>query len=1289
MSANKYWPIFVLIWALFSFFFSPSASLAQKYHTRTFFEEDGLTSNTVFNAAQDSLGNLWFGTRNGISIFNGISWQDIRSIEPEAPKGAGNVLIDDSGSVWWVSRIQPSSVSNLVDGTWKPLPQIPFKTRNSGVTNALSWAPEVGPTHLVLTFGKNQLVMWNGEQWSTLKSVFPFGDVISFSRLNSILYVSTNEGLFCIDLTNPNHPFIPDLNLPPGLVAATAHDSQTGVSWVVGEQWAVRLKDEKFDCLFDLPEMKMARREHGTSACVGPHGDLYFSGYLQIFHFLPEFGLELLSKNSGLSCDGGYHVMRDRENSIWISGFRGTTQILSHKLVGFSSDHGLLGDEVSAIQKLPNGQMLLGHRYGLTLMGSEMETIPFGKTPDLKSRVIDLALGRNNQIWIAADERGLGRMDSDNNIQWYHEDQGILGSVYAVLDHPEHGVLVGTNLGLFKKSGPQFDYVNIHKDPKAQGNLIRRLFSLKDGSLAISTGFSGIFIWDNDNLVHAPGIPNGLSASAYTVFETRTGELWAGTSGGLFRVTPNGLEPVSQPGLIIERPIYSITQDNLNRIWFGTDSGVCIWDQNKLIWLDPTTGLLGTETNRDALVLDDDGKMWIGTDSGLSIYRHEFNDLPIIPPVLCISEISINGNIHPLNSELEINAPLPTMILNCRAAYFQNKNRLTFHAKAVGSSVSNLPLHLTWPGTLILTNIPPGDFQIEIQAQTPDGQVTNTVTTPVISVSRPLPERWYIKVLMALVWLALVWFVIAYLLGQRYSRRLEKEVSRQLAGLQKSEENSRRESERLKGTLASISDGVVVIDGTGKIVIFNRAAEILFADKVIPYVGCSLQSLLPVEALIENKHAEIYKNVLTHPESIREFSEEVPIRISPTQTNWFEISGVSLSSTLGGMVFAFRNITNRRNREKEKLRGQKLESLGLLAGGIAHDFNNLLTIMMGNLSLIKSANLPTPAQISQVEKTIQATQRARGLTHQLLTFAKGGEPVQAPSDLSPIIRDATSFCLSGSSVDFSFEIPENLNFSSIDANQIYQVISNLVINANQSMPQGGKIQITACNTKISDRNMVQIDIQDEGCGISDKEQALVFDPYFSTRKKGTGLGLAIANSIAINHGGFLLVQSELGIGSTFSLLLPACDSGTKIIPENQNPETPEKLPNNLKVLLMDDELEIRIILEKMLNDLGHKTSGAARGEDAIQSYRQAIENDDAFDLVFLDLTIPGGMGGLETLSFLRKLNPKVRAIVSSGYSEDPAMGHYKKLGFAGILEKPFNYDDLQVCLESLDDSGWE
>jgi signal transduction histidine kinase/ActR/RegA family two-component response regulator len=379
------------------------------------------------------------------------------------------------------------------------------------------------------------------------------------------------------------------------------------------------------------------------------------------------------------------------------------------------------------------------------------------------------------------------------------------------------------------------------------------------------------------------------------------------------------------------------------------------------------------------------------------------------------------------------------------------------------------------------------------------------------------------------------------------------------------------------------------------------------------------------------------------------------------------------------------DVTEQRYLQDELLRANKLESLAVLAGGIAHDFNNLLTAILGNVMLARM-DLPAGSGLDEaLADAERASVRARELTQQLLTFARGGEPVRRVMSLEPLLRNVASLALRGSPAALRLKIAPDLWPAELDEDQLGQVIGNLVTNAREAMPEGGTLTVAAGNEDViagdglplAAGRYVRIAVSDTGSGISAENLSRIYDPYFSTKEMRSGLGLAVCHTIVDRHGGCIVVESLPGVGSTFSVYLPAAAVAGVVASQVTAPV------GDTRVLIMDDEQVVRTVAKRMLQRLGYRAEMAADGAEAIALYRAARDGGDPFDVVLMDLTVPEGMGGREAMARLLTIDPAVVAIVCSGYATDPVLAHFSDYGFRGVVTKPYQMEELGALLARL------
>jgi PAS domain S-box-containing protein len=477
--------------------------------------------------------------------------------------------------------------------------------------------------------------------------------------------------------------------------------------------------------------------------------------------------------------------------------------------------------------------------------------------------------------------------------------------------------------------------------------------------------------------------------------------------------------------------------------------------------------------------------------------------------------------------------------------------------------------------------------------------------------------------------------------------------------------------------LEKTTDGFFAVDSEWKLTYVNAEAETMVGRKRDELLGGLLWERFP--ELIGSISQTNYEKVM---------AERVAMKFEANDASgktWFEVHAYPSN---GGVSVFFRDISERKKTESERLTTSKLESLGTLAGGIAHDLNNILTVISGNIGL---AQIDAPADsgslLGFLSKAGQAAQHAAHLSSQLLTFSKGGAPLKKVVSIGELLEHSAEFALYGSNLRADFDIAVDLWKAEVDAGQIEQVVNALMLNAREAMQHGGTVRVRARNVVIEENanallaagRYIKVSITDRGSGISDELRTKIFDPYFTTKPTATGLGLAISYSIVKKHGGLLLLESSSPDGSVFAFYLRASEHAVST-PEARVSGRPFQY-NHQRILIMDDEAAIRELTSQLLGTLGYEVTAAPDGLEAVRLYERALRRGEHFQAVILDATVRGGMGGVATIERLRSMDPKVNAIICSGYSDEAALSEFLAYGFRGALPKPFTRSELADALQ--------
>ena len=648
------------------------------------------------------------------------------------------------------------------------------------------------------------------------------------------------------------------------------------------------------------------------------------------------------------------------------------------------------------------------------------------------------------------------------------------------------------------------------------------------------------------------------------------------------------------------------------------------------------------------------------------LWRHLFNSMMLVLSVGAAGStfLVLGGQLGDIERALDI-CPL----IGATAAYFLTNSLIVSTAVAVSTGQ---PLWRCWHDNFLWTA--PGYF----------------LTAAVVSLATLVASagKWGV-VLFVLVPVGFIYHSYKVYFGRLHD---EQKAVQAMADLHASaREDLAAEKQRLDVTLRSIGDAVITTDLQGCVTMLNVVAEELTGRAQQQAVGKAIDDVL---CLWDTEGTTVQEVPIARildmgrmPEAEANGSLVAPdgSRLS------VNLTGAPMSDGDGqkvGVVLVVRDITESVRLMQERVRASKLESLGVLAGGIAHDFNNVLTAVVGNIALARSDDTLSRETATWLEEAERACLRARTLTHQLLTFSRGGDPVKRPMNLGPLVDATVRFAVSGSNVRCTVDVAPDMWAVDADEGQIEQVVHNIVLNAKQAMPRGGQVHVTCTNARLTPapetagtvRQYVRISIRDQGVGIPPEHLERVFDPYFTTKPAGTGLGLAVSHAVVKNHGGLLQVESSVGTGTVLHILLPRTTK--RVAPTPSLPTV--AIPHGKgRVLVMDDDRSIATVTASMLRTLGYSADVVSDGEMAIERYLLAMESDDPYDAVVMDLTVPGGMGGAEALAQLREYDEGICAVVMSGYADTGLLAEYQSVGFAGRLAKPFSLRDLAVTLHDL------
>jgi len=1231
-------------------------SPAQNYAARTYTEANGLPHQSILDIEQTPDGRLWFATRGGLVCYDCSEWQVVETgIEQDREHGDGLQLdLDERGALWSFRQLAPFACASLLDGNWQPFASPPAKTGDGMLVDA-EIAFVDGRRYILLATRMSALFLHDGELWQRLDA--SIGNVRDVCVFGDEFVVAHALGLHRVAPATGAVSAIDGADEPP---MAVESDDDASRCWIVGRRWIGSYDGERIEVLErGLSELFYPDVVH-PAILPDDAGGLYFGERAGAFHYSSQTGVEPFGQPNALDHIGLTRLFRDREGIIWGGGVRGVAKFAGRFLANRASEHGLGEDEVSAVLELHDGRILLGHNHHVSIL----ERQPRDREINAKrnhARVMSMAQAADGTVYLAANRAGLLTLDLDTlQTERVPGQPTNTRAIQGVTLAPDGSLIVAGWRDVWRYDGETFESLMPAGYP-FEHDYVRHAVMTEQG-LLLALRHRGMLQIVGDD-AFAWMAKDRHANNCYCVTRRPDGAFWVGSGRGVQRAATKGrLEPVTFAGHEIDCPVYFITDDHLGRTWFGTNNGVIVWDGERLRYITQEQGLAGRETNRGASACDRHGRMWVGFDRGLTTFDPQLEVAPRHGPEVSLLPPAVNGIVRSDDAWAPI-VEHNSLSFRLRSISARDEERLLHEHQLEGYELAFSKPHAL-PGRRVhYEGLPPGRYRLHVRT-TDSAGLTSTATSPWIEVTPPWHRVWWFRLLLLLGVLTGLGVVFAFWTQRRHARQLEEVVELRTADLS-------AERNRLQAMLGSIGDGVVAVDDAGRIALWNRTAQQLTGWDESHARGRALSELMPGLSV-------------TDPPG-RDHAFEVSV--ADGSTHWFEYTVAKVTDrTDTGYVLAFRDVTERREQDRLLSRTERLESLGVLAGGIAHDFNNLLTVMLGNLSLLEldDDHDAAFAERRELREQVQeAVLRARDLTRQLLTFSKGGAPVRKPGSIEEVVGESTRLALSGANVRCDMVFEDDLRPVEFDRGQISQVVHNLVLNARQAMPGGGTITVRVhpsprCPNGREIPHTV-IEVRDEGCGIAPGELERIFDPYYSTKPDGTGLGLATSHSIVKRHDGYLTAESRVGIGSVFRVFLPAltdCEQPTEQI----SPADAPSRPKGAKVLCMDDDAAIRAFLRSSLTTLGHHPHLVSEGSEAVAVYRHAIDRGRPFDFVLLDMTIPGGMGGIETLERLREIDPNVTAIAATGYSTDLVLEEFGSHGFLASLGKPFSVDDIGEAL---------
>ncbi len=753
----------------------------------------------VYDVTQDTLGQLWFATRAGISVYDGSQWKSYTVVDGLPATNYSKVLIDDKGLIWILPYAPNLAISFFDNEVWSNLPKPKIY---GNVSNFSSFGVTYLEQKRIVFVGTDNagLYRFADGQW---KQITVDHGLLS-NQINGIvvykgkLFIATDKGISILNGEHIDNSWNDRLHLPSKKIVGIALENEHDKIWLHGENWIGYIEDLNFHLFSKDVKCILDKLNHHIFLQPDLKGGIFYGNMYDVYHIEKRFGvIERLGRISGLITEGATSFLLDREKNLWITSQRGVSKVQSMRFKNYRKDHGLLENEVTAITEIESGKIIFGHENGLTFLENHrFRTLSFWKDKpgsEVRSRVLDLKVDQQKNIWVAASMLGLAKIRQEGRIEWFRKEAGFEGIVTSVLVDRQNRIWVSDRNGLHFFNGEKFVLFDIGILPTTEtGRLfpfIRKIFQGPDTSLYLATSGKGMYLYKNNRWTQYIFIQDNRANNVYYILTDSRGRIWIGTLAGLFTLHNDNLIKYKSSNFEINRPVYLIVEDSKNRIWFGTDNGVIRWDGKEARGYTIHEGFVGQETNRAAGLLDSDGQLWIGADLGVSCYQEEFDygqqDIP--PPTFDLQNIEVAGEKLPLDKVNKLSYFRKTFIFHFRGISFIDEKTIRYRYKLEGYDDHWIFENRPYTQQVRYTKLSPGKYKFYIQAQNSLGCWSAVKSSEVIIIQNPFWNTlWFriIAILSFVIILVLTYYGRVSMLNrkqraqQAFSRKLIDEVEK-------------------------------------------------------------------------------------------------------------------------------------------------------------------------------------------------------------------------------------------------------------------------------------------------------------------------------------------------------------------------------------------------------------------------------------------------------------------------------------------------------------------------------
>ena len=815
--------VFKLIMLLLVLFINNLFS--QSYLAKNYTEADGLGSSQVYDIAQDSLGQIWFATEAGITVYDGLMWKTYNQVDGLFANAQLKITVDEKGRIWVINNINDSlAINYLDDKKWKKIPSIQLPRKNYKFT-ALKIV-KINEENCIIVGTRNcGLFVYKNNVWINIteeKGLFSnqvFGVVV----IEDEIFIATDKGLSVLREEKIDNSLNKKLQLPSSYIYGIASDCQINGKrkqpkiWLVGLDWYGYLLNNNFYLVKENIKtwhFEFNKKEQSVFS-IDNSGGLFIGNKHEMYYISSENTIEPFKKITEIPAEAATSFLIDREKNVWIATLRGVTKIVSRTFRNYYQEDPLLSDEVTAIESLKSGGIVFGHNNGISIQkGNKVIKHNFSNNKNVFSantRVLDLAVDKNGDIWAAVSKLGLLRIRNLTEKKWFQVGEKNINVVTSVLLSNDGFLMVLSQEGLFKYENSQFESV---VPPKKYISYFRKLFKGKDDSIIIATLRKGVLKYSNGTwkqFNHA----NTAANNVYAFFRDSRGRSFVGTRDGLYIIKNDSLIKFVSDNFKINNSVYLIFEDHKNRLWFGTNFGIYRWDGQTSRHYTISDGLSGNEINRSAGYVAPDGKVWVGTDKGVSCYQEEFDFIRNVPPLVHLEGLKVNNVNYDLSQPIDLKHSENDLIFQFRGISFVDEKSIEFETKLTGYDEEWVLLPNSFYQQARYTSLLPGKYRFHVRVKNAAGIRSKDACSSDIIIKKPFWEKWwfYLIWLLALALVVLIFFRL--IMQRRYSYKLEKQVLERTNQLKDSEQQYRT-------TIDSMGDAIHVIDEDFKIVLFNH-----------------------------------------------------------------------------------------------------------------------------------------------------------------------------------------------------------------------------------------------------------------------------------------------------------------------------------------------------------------------------------------------------------------------------------------------------------------------------------